>query len=314
MANTITANPPTVHPPLLNLQLSEANLEVVLAHGWQLLSVAESFAVAFNLPDLGVVQLPPSLGSPEDQANLRVIAPLYLVAELEIAQVLPIAEILSGLFVSGSLPINLDSSAQLLVEFWQQRHNRLSQRERSSIFARLFGSPSGATLAVENGRNINFEALMIGLAKAIYDKEAVNLSGTSPTSEVHIRLASQQLASNLLVRSGGIVTYAARNLLQTLQEAINILKQVPLQQALGAHSMWQAIQIAAHRYLGKSINITIHVRRGQAGMIILSWLAEILPKLETLGTQTLVATEHPVIPAAIQWLQASTSLHNLNKP
>jgi hypothetical protein len=56
-----------------------------------------------------------------------------------------------------------------------------------------------------------------------------------------------------------------------------------------------------------SSDFDIHARRGQSGMTVLAWLAEAAPLLAA-RREPLVAIDHPVIPAAVEWLEASLTL------
>src|SRR5262245_7072593 len=109
--------------------------------GGRLLAATEVFVAGLGLPDLGVIDLPPVIGSAADQARLRAVASLYLAAELEAAQLLPAVELLAGLFAGGGLTADVGPAAPLLAAFWTGRTRRFSVGERAAFFARLFGTP-----------------------------------------------------------------------------------------------------------------------------------------------------------------------------
>ena len=288
-------------------------IDRTLALAFRLLDAAEAFAAAFALSELGDLELPPTVGSEADQAQLRAAAPLYLASELEAARLLPAVEMLAGLFASGGLSTDLGPAATLLNAFWRARKDRFSQPERRAFFARLFGANSGPSLADSAGRNTAFEMRMIDLTEALYklDEHPGFGSGAGPYEATRLRTAASQLAANLIPRSGGMTSFAARDILATTQEALTILKQASVQQAVGARSVWGAVRNLTERYLNEQVDISVHVTRGKSGVIVLAWLAEVLPQLHSYGG-SFAPPDHPVIPAAAGWLQASLSLEEQN--
>ena len=282
-------------------------IEHSLSLGFRLLAAAETFAAAFT--ELGDIELPPVVGSDADQAALRAAAPLYLASELESALLLPAVETLAGLFASGALGIDSGPAPEQLRDFWRGRKERFTAEERAAFFARLFGSAAGSALTGPHGRNDAFESLMIDLTEAlarIGEQYPVGLA-YGPYEETRIRAAAAQLASNLAPRSGGMTGFAARDILTNTQQALEILKQPEVQRALGARSVWTAVRIVGERYLDESPDIPSHVTRGKSGLLVLAWLAEILPRLSGLGPG-LAAPDDPVVGAATAWLQGSLSL------
>jgi len=282
-------------------------IDRVLALGERLLMAVETFAAQLDLPDLGDIELPPVIGTAADQSHLQTVAPLYLASELESAQLLPAVEVLTGLFASGGLQADVGAAAPLLIAFWRGRRERFSATERQAFFTRLFGQSSGPGLAAQDGRNTAFEMLMIDLAETLAKLDANPLLGGIPSDVFQLRTTARQLAANLITRSGGITAFAAHDLLGTIQGGLEILKQETIQQAVGARSVWGAVRNIARRYLREEADVASHVLRGKAGMLVLAWLAESLPQLDS-HNGALVPLNHPVRQAAIAWLQASLTL------
>jgi hypothetical protein len=284
------------------------SIDRMLALGWRLVAEAEAFALALDSLAPGVPDLPPIFGSPADQASLRSVPPLYLAAELEAAQLLPAAEALAGLFVTGGLHADVGPAARQLVNFWKDRRQRFVASERQAFFAQLFGASSGPLPANGHGRNAEFESLMIDFCESLYKADQDPGFGTGFTNETPVRETGAGLASNLLPRAGGMVIVASRDLLETVGKAVALFKQVPLQQALGAHSLWGAVRNVAQSYLGVGADVDTHVIRGKAGMQVLAWLAEKLPALGESGGR-LLSPGDPVMGAAGSWLETSLTLH-----
>ena len=86
----------------------EENLNSSLIQALALVQQAEARAFALTLSAIGDIELPPLTPStPEDQAQIRAIAPLYLAAQLEEAGLLSAVETLSGLAFSGEFQSDL---------------------------------------------------------------------------------------------------------------------------------------------------------------------------------------------------------------
>src|SRR5205814_7420719 len=75
-------------------------------------------ALAKALADLGDIDLPDTAPTAQDAQNLEVIAPLYLASELEQAGLLRTAELIAGLFASGTIAQPLGPTSQLIASFW----------------------------------------------------------------------------------------------------------------------------------------------------------------------------------------------------
>jgi hypothetical protein len=303
-------------------------IDHALALGERMLAAAEAFAFSFELPPLGDIDLPPdAVGSEEDRARLQGAAPLYLAAELEAACLLPAAEAVAALFAGGGLQTDLGPAAPLLVEFWRGRKERFSAGERQAFFARLFGHAGGPTLAGPGGVNSSFEPLMIALTEALTSRAGPASFGSpyaphlnnpfAPSfappfaGEYQLRQAARQLGANLALRGGGITAYAARDILGTVRSALEIFKQPMLQRALGAGSVWGAVRAASQLYLeAGGEQIGAHVTRGKWGLLVLSWLSEVYLLLGD-TSRAVAPPEHPVVGAALTWLQASLSIEEV---
>lgn len=300
----------TLLPPRSRAAPAEADgIESSLALGLALAGRYETFAASLALSELGDIELPPEAESPADQASLQAVAPLYLASELEAAGLLPAVELVVGLFASGGLNVGGGPAADRLAAFWQARRDRFAPAERRAFFARMFGG-GGASLAAEGGSNRAFLPHMIDLTEALYQWEGHPLwaQRPGPREETRVRTAARQLAANLLPRSGGMVAFAARDILLTVKDALEILKDPAVQSLLGARSVWGAVRGIRQRYrMSPTDNLTTHVSRGQAGQTVLAWLAGVLPKLEYYNVPVLSPGDG-VIFASARWLQATLTL------
>jgi hypothetical protein len=284
---------------------SDPVLESVLRRAESLVAAAR--ALSFALEELEGIELPPAYQPEIDQAQLRAIATLYLAAELENAGVIPAAEALARLFRSGGLSLDLGAAAPLVNAFWSQRNARPSAQERQAFFAGLFGATGGPDDGA-SGRNAEFEDRLIDLCESLYkmDERASNANWGGVAQQARVRSAAQALLSNLLRLSSGITVYVAQEILASMREALALLNHAALKAAFGARSVWETIDRIDRRLRRPLREHALLVRRGQSGMTILAWLAEAAPLLG--GSEPLVALDHPVIPAAVDWLEASLGL------
>jgi hypothetical protein len=278
-------------------------LDAALAQCWRL--VAHAHTVALALEGLGDIELPEPARSASDVAFVESAAALYLAAELEAARLLPAVETLASISISGGLRADLGAAAALLYRFWQRRNERFAAAERSAFFARLFGRETPAPLAGADGSNDAFEPLMIDLAEAIFQMEPM-LARPTAQMQVRLRLAVTRLAASLTSRSGGIASFAARDLLRSIQEAIDILKETPLQRALGANSAWSALEAINRLYLHEQVDVDAHVRRAKSGAVLLGWVAASLGRVD--DPSPIIAGGDPVVGAASEWLEASLAI------
>ena len=114
-------------------------------------SEASAYAQALAGIDFDLPEAAPTV---EDRVQLNAAAPLYFASELERAGLLPTAELIAGLFVSGAITQPLGPTANLLHDFWRGRRERLDADERNAIYARVIETP-------------HFDRLMHALCDAI---------------------------------------------------------------------------------------------------------------------------------------------------
>ena len=277
----------------------------------RVLDHAETALAQGGLPSLlPSIDLPSVSSDPEDQVHLQVAGPLYLAADVEQAGLVHAVETLAGVFASGGLPGDVGAAGGLLESFWRGRAQRFAQPERQALYARLFGESTGPTLAVHGAVNEEFGTLMIDLCEAIHRVGDGTLNSQGP-----VRVSAEALSENLLPRVGGIASFAARELLGTVHQAIAILEIPALQRSLGAHSLWDTVHaVSESEAPGTAPESSVeHVNRGSSGLTVLTWLSSTLPALGA-ATGDLVTAGSPVLDAATAWLEASLALAEAHTP
>jgi len=217
-------------------------------------------AIAKALADLGDIELPDTAPTVEDAHNLEVLAPLYLASELEQAGLLRTAELVAGLFASGSITQPLGPTAQLIATFWQQRHERLTQQERQQLFAQVF-EPAA------------FYPLMQALCDALADQ----LDNPPRASDVHARVAMQEAADALggwlAPHAIGMAQFAATDIVNALAQATHFLRDRLLQAAFGVHDLWSLVGAVGSAQGQGPGQARQRVELGRHGAEVLGWLA-----------------------------------------
>jgi hypothetical protein len=294
--------------------LRDDALDGALALALRLAGGADPYASPL---DLGDVDLPPVTGgTAEEQARLRSVAPLYLAGELESTRLLPAVEVLAGLYAQGAVPGDVGAAAPLLLRFRHRARERLTAGERDALFGRLFGKPYGPAAAGhggEGGRNDEFDGLMVDLCDALGQMAPPAPHGPGFQGEVRVHAAASPLAASLLLRAGGMTDYAAREVLEAIRDALEIVKVRELQAAFRQQGAWATVQEVSRRYLGQATDLVSRVARGRSGTTVLAWLADVLPAVGD-TTATLVAAGSPVTDAALAWMQASLALRAAGQP
>lgn len=272
---------------------------------------AHSRTLALALDEQGQINLPPAApATADDQALVRALATLYLASQLELAGLVPAVETLTGVAMSGGITVDLGPAAKLLHDYWLGRNQRFHPAERRAFFARLFGveiandvSPGPVPV------NAGFDDRMITLCESLYklDERTYNVQYGSPPAQASMRSAALAVADNLLHRGPGIAVFAAKEIVATIQQCIQILQQSTVQRAFSEQSVWGVVRAVLGRYARSQPDVDTFVRRGKAGLVVLSWLADTLPSLAS-GFSLVVPLNHPVISAAQDWLESSLAV------
>lgn len=271
-------------------------LDNALRRAGALIGAAQALAFALG-DELGAIDIPPSTASDVDQAQLRAVASLYLASELEGAGVLASVETLAGVSRGASAGIQLDfgKAAPLVADFWRHRNDRPTADERGQAFARLFGD--------------GFENRMLDLCEALYklDELATNPSYGGIAQQARARNAASALVETVVGAAGSVTVFLAQEIMEAIKQALAILGHPDLRGAFGARDVWGAIAGIDRMTHGRRADPRLFVRRGRAGMTVLAWVADAAPHLDS-ATPLLVGLDHPVIPAAVDWMEAALAI------
>jgi len=275
-------------------------IDAVLTRARHLVAKATAMTVALaDLPELPALDPVPA-GA--DQAQLHAIAVLYLAAELENAKVVPVVETLASLGMSGGLPFDLGTAAEPLAAFWRTRNERYAAAERQAVFDRLFGAPK-----TDSGDG--FDLLFVDLCSVLYHSHDgfVQQGAVSVQRAVGIRTHALSLIEYFASRGSATAAFAANEMLAAIHQALGILDHPEIKVAFGARNLWDVVRIVSLRYSREQPVTAPHVRRGRAGLEILSWVGDNLPLFNSGGALQLTADD-PIIGAAGEWIEDSLAL------
>lgn len=237
---------PPPHPYAALLGAVSVALGALDAHD---VAYAQALAgIDFDLPE----------GAPtvEDRAQLNAAAPLYFASELERAGLLPTAELIAGLFVSGAITQPLGPTANLLHDFWRGRRERLDADERNAIYARVIEPP-------------HFDRLMRVLCEGI----VAQADGVDLREQVVVATHAQSFAAFLAQRVDPMASIAARDIVETLNTALVFLRDRKLQAAFAVNDLWRLVAIVGSQNGIPAGAAQQHVERGRSGQTVLLWLA-----------------------------------------
>ena len=252
---------------------------------------------AMVLEELGHIDLPPA-----ERANgmqLRAIASLYLASALELAGLIQAADDLTSLARTGALTGDLGNAAPLIETFWDDRDHRPAAGERSALFGKLFGTPTGAEDSAA-GVNSQFDELLLDLCDSI-------MKAADGAGQGRVRSAADSLAQNAAAASNDMVQMLARAILDSLSQAVAILNHAQVRTLLGARTMWDAVAAIDRRFHRSPQPTLAHLRRGRAGMAVLAWLADHVETLDS-GAGALIKDGDSVVDAAIDWVDETLGL------
>jgi hypothetical protein len=212
------------------------------------------------LAELGDIDLPNTAPTAEDAQRLQTIGPLYLGFELDQAGLLRTAELVAGLFASGAITQPLGPTSGLIAQFWHTRQQRMNEAEREQILAQAFNPH-------------DFYPMMQGLCNAMVHLSSYPVQTIDFHGQAVLQQAAQELGAWLAARGGGMISYAADEILQTLSQALRFLRDRLLQTAFGVHDLWSLADVVGQAQ-GQAGQTGRHrADLGRAGATVLGWLS-----------------------------------------
>jgi hypothetical protein len=276
--------------------------------------------VASRLDEVRPAPLVPTYDDQISRERLTAVGDLYYIYQHERAGVFRAVLRLQQLFQSGEVRLSDGPGALSLYQFDRKRVLRYTQRERRSVYRKVFGyteslPPTGAE------PNTAFHALLSTFCQHVSrffeDKrvsEVLRPDGGRETfgSMAVVRRSGLDLRHNLKQVSYGHVAVLRSEVMTLLQEAFDILGSNDVMNLFGADNAWDSLEEIMKRYL-KEIPVTSQrSRMAVTGREILRWLAEdYLLNTVRIDFESLLEA---IVDACDDWLTSAESLGLRNQP
>lgn len=224
------------------------------------------------------LDLPPDQvdGAGLEPRAAAVLGTLYLLSELEQAEVVGCAELLST--ERWNLEVHDEETASALEHFARAAERWPPEAQRASLYGRLFGAPeprasgdprdrthpAGPPVAVLPApANAAFEELLAGYCEAVLQARPPVLGRTTAT----LRFAGDRLRANLAPRQFGNTLLVAGPLVEQVQAALALLGRPAIAALLRTQGVWGVIRALTP---DGGADIGRRVDRGQSGRTLVA--------------------------------------------
>lgn len=237
--------------------------------------------------------------------TLRTVQVIWFAAALEQGRLFDVVDQLVMQFRTSLLPVRKGSASALLYEYWQERDERLPAKERSRLYARVFGI--GGRLAGGVVPNRALPELWLAFVAAVGTGRPATASRTALLEDSAIRATARALAANL-IRYGAGTARPAASLHEHIQQALALLADPDVRSAYGVRDAWQLVDRIASQYLGGARQSTRYRTLANSGSTILAWLARNAGRLNgeaPSGELRPYPTDAELVAAVEAWLAAT---------
>lgn len=241
----------------------------------------------FGAAALGLIDLPPIETARPSRAELGVAAVLVWARHVEDTGLLDFIAALARAVHTGALPLPLTGPIVRRLVEWERRGRaeRFTVEERHALYERTVGGELDATFA-------RLVAALCEIGRAGRRESIRHL-------QVRAAQIGLELAGELSARATGIAAFAARDIVQQIRDALALLADPDLAQALGGGGPWTLLARHAPLLLDRRVEAERHVARALAGRAIVEWLAGNADRLVA-GTAAPTAAD-PVVHAALAY-------------
>jgi len=226
--------------------------------------------------------------------NIRAMEQIYFAAMLEEIRAFQVVDRLVDLFQKGLLPVGQGRAANGLFKYWKEAQFRISEIERSNLYARVLGFPGGDG---NGSANREFSKLWLRFVSEVSSFAREHSGADQERAEV-IQVVSQEelkkdardLAGNLSLYGYGWAYFASRELQKQINDVIRLLSDPEIESVYGARDMWQVISQVSQLELGGARNRVRYRTLATSGAIIIAWLAKNSKKLSDTTRRSILAT------------------------
>jgi|GEM_PF-4441023 len=251
----------------------------------RLLTLHLSAAVRrFGTAVLGLVDLPALEQARPSSAELGVAAVLMWARHVDEAGLLELVDALAEGVVRGTLPLPIQGPAVHKLLQWRRRPDRFVAPERRALYERVIGE---------------LDARIADLVEVLVDIGHSGRRDSIRHLQVRVGVIGRELAGELTARATGIAAFAARDIVQQVRDALAVLTDPDVVQALGGGSPWTLVARHAPSLLRRPVSTRHAVARAMAGRELIEWLAR---NVEQLMVGTVAPTaDDPVVRAALAY-------------
>lgn len=244
------------------------------------------------------------MGGTITESALRVLAALYFTAEVEGTYMMSVAEELTRARFTLNLTdreaaSRLEELARAMQDDWIDRNLR------NQIFARVFGLGHADPQLGAQMVNHEFEPQFARLCLALQSAHGTPSPWGPPAGNAaRVAAAMQTLLSGLAPKVQGNTLLVSERLSRQLQMSIAALDHPGLTSLFMGRTAWDVIR----GVLGPDTpDLLVQVNRAQTGMRILSWAADNLAALRSIGggADQAIRSEPQLLGWADIWLEAS---------
>ncbi len=236
----------------------------------------------FGTAVLGLVDLPAIEQARPSRAELGVAAVLMWARHVDDAGLLEVVDALAEGVVRGSLPLPIQGQAVRRLIEWRRRPDRFVIEERRALYERVIGE---------------LDARIADLVEVLVDIGHAGRHDSIRHLQVRAGVIARELAGELTTRATGIAAFAARDIVKQVRDALALLTDADVVQALGGGSPWTLVARYAPSLLRRSVNTTRSAARATAGRELFEWLSRNADRLVA-GTVAPTAGD-PVVRAAL---------------
>jgi hypothetical protein len=238
----------------------------------------------FGTAVLGLVDLPAIETARPSRAELGVAAVLLWARHVDDAGLLDTIDALAEGVRNGALPIEIRGPVVRRLIEWHRRRDQFSADERRAIYDRVVA---------------DVDPLLVQLVTTLCEIGHAGRDQSIRHLQIRAAATGRELAGELSARATGIAAFAARDIVRQVREALAILADAELAQALGGGTAWTIVARHAPSLLRRRLDVSKSVARATAGRELVEWLARNADRLVA-GTAA-PTPDDPVVHAALAY-------------
>ncbi|MDX1417983.1 MAG: hypothetical protein R3293_27525 [Candidatus Promineifilaceae bacterium] len=220
--------------------------------------------------------------------NLHAMQAIYFAAMVDLGGLFEALNVVINDYKSGVTPFGRGKAGRKLYKIIRDGANRLSEFDRRNLYARTLGFAGGDSYGMVNR---DFQMLWLRFVSAV-SSFARQLSvdnlvkGGIPmrVRQEQVKKTGRDVGTNLSLFGYGAAFFAATELQQQINEAIDLLSDEEVKLAYGARDMWGTVDQINVLYSGGPRDTYRYRTMASAGAVIIRWLANKQQALSDVGS------------------------------